>query len=384
MNIFQGLFFRTVQKESRLAAVFRCKEHHVMMPASLPVPLRRWLGRIAFLLLAGLLAGCNSMELNKVAKKTGGVGRLKDESAFLGTFENQSVEVAHDKYMRLWEMLKDPSGPWIPEESSKRSTYSDTVRIAYVSPGLLEFTLHSPGRPKQTTRSLYSMRGRYALLRHDSEFDLLPVGYRKNSSDLAITATPRGDLVVLSRFDYSGFILIGGTSGSSAEGYRFPRQIEGKPSGVVREPLPKPDADPPRITELTTHGLAALERDARWMTAFIGAHVPIQNRSDNVLVNLDKACAAWLRSNKGDSYTVREVTDLVVYALGNEAVQRLGVHWVWVSTRQQGSQLGLMHTRPPAYVMPEQAILENLNARRTDFIVPLYREMEEAMKKSAR
>lgn len=163
------------------------------------------------------------MRLSSAAARAGVSGRLKDASPVVGTFENMSAKQFGPKYVRLWETLR--GGEALRGEPTKvGSDYHDHVRVSEAGPNLLEVALLSQGRVKQTARMPYMARGNYLHLRHDSDFDWLPLGYGYDNSDLAVTGVKNGELVVLHRYEFFGLVMLFGSAGDSGTvELRFPR-----------------------------------------------------------------------------------------------------------------------------------------------------------------
>src|SRR6185295_3790062 len=133
------------------------------------------------------------------------------------TFENTARDTFTLKRVRLWEQLKNCE--WLydqPREGAGHSDYGDRVKLSVAGNGMLEATLLSPqGKVREQAQMPYSARDNYLHLHHSSNFNWLPLGYRTSSSDIAITALPDGDLVVLFRFDVSGIVYLIGSAGDS-------------------------------------------------------------------------------------------------------------------------------------------------------------------------
>jgi len=178
------------------------------------------------LILAGLLAACDSLALSRSATKAGVAGRLKDASSIAGTFENQSTTPFGSREVQLWALLKGRQGLWEhPTPSQEAEDAGDQVRISPTGRGLLEAELLSQGKIRKTVRLPYAVHGNYLHLRHSSDFQWLPLGYRQSSSDTAVTGAQDGDLVVLSRFDVSGGVMLMGSAGDNGTlTFRFPRR----------------------------------------------------------------------------------------------------------------------------------------------------------------
>jgi hypothetical protein len=187
--------------------------------------LQRVIIQAGLLILAGLLAACHSLALSRSATKAGIADKLKDASAIAGTFENKSTTQFGPQNGKLWALLKGREGLFEhPAPGPTADDDGDHVRISPAGPGLLEVVLLSQGKIRQTVRLPYSVHGNYLHLRHSSDFQWLPLGYRQSSSDTAVTGTKDGDLVVLSRFDVSGVVMLIGSAGDNGTlTFRFPR-----------------------------------------------------------------------------------------------------------------------------------------------------------------
>ena len=176
--------------------------------------------------LLPLLASCHAMRLSRAAKEAGVTGSLKDVSPVVGTFENTARDKFGPKQIRLWEQIRNRE--WIydtPREGKDYSDFGDRVRLANSGKGMLEATLLSPeGKVRQLARIPCSVRGNYIHLHHSSHFGWLPLGYRFSNTDIAITASPGGDLVVLHRYEVGGIVYLIGTAGSTGTvEFRFRR-----------------------------------------------------------------------------------------------------------------------------------------------------------------
>ena len=70
--------------------------------------------RIGFILLSGLMYGCDSMRLSSAAAEAGVPRRLKGASPVVGTFENMSAGRWGPGYKRLWDLLGENEPLWGP------------------------------------------------------------------------------------------------------------------------------------------------------------------------------------------------------------------------------------------------------------------------------
>jgi hypothetical protein len=184
---------------------------------------RSILGAISFLCI-GLLASCGSTRLHKAATRAGIAQDLPGTSALAGTFDNTSLNKFGPQHVKLWELLSGTQSPWSPAaQPSEGSSFGHRVRISEATPGILALTLLADGPAHRTLRLPYELRGPCLHLRHRSDFNWLPLGYRRSSSDLAITAVPGGDLVVLYRYRVSGVTAIGSAGDSGVLEFRFRR-----------------------------------------------------------------------------------------------------------------------------------------------------------------
>jgi hypothetical protein len=187
-------------------------------------------GTLALIALLPPLVSCHSMELRRSARKAG-VGGVKDEFQVLGTFENTARDKFGPKRVRLWEQLRNRE--WLYDmsrEGEAYSDYGDRVQLTLAEKGLLKATLLSPqGKVRQQMRLPYSARSNHLHLHHNSEFGWLPLGYRASSLDIALTALPDGDLVLLFRYDVSGIVYLIGSAGTSGTvEFCFPRLRAGQ------------------------------------------------------------------------------------------------------------------------------------------------------------
>jgi hypothetical protein len=135
------------------------------------------------------------------------------------------------------------------------------------------------------------------------------------------------------------------------------------------------------IAELTKDELAALERDSKRATDFVAAFVSPEQRTGDILEDLDKAFAGWLNSGKRDTFTANDVIRVVGSALGFYSIQKLGVRWARV-TDAQGTDIALVAERPPTRSFPFTSVQYRIEDKKTDFVVALFRSLEHAMKTS--
>ena len=177
------------------------------------------------------------MDLHQAARESGVKVHFHDASAVLGTFDNISAQHFGPIYAKLWDQLRSTNGPYLPGGGSA-SSYGDQVRISAPSAarsGSLEIALLSHGQVRQTVRMPYVVRGNYVYLGGHSDFGWLPLGYVWSRFDLGLTsngasggASGDSDLVLLSRFEFQGIVMLIGNDGDCRTlKLRFPR-AEGK------------------------------------------------------------------------------------------------------------------------------------------------------------
>lgn len=179
-------------------------------------------------LLAGLLASCHSMDMSRAAKKAGVNEITRDPLPVVGTFENRATEKFGPKVVRLWEMAFGKE--WVysmPKAMAGASMFEDWVRIRQLGPQLLELSLIANGKVRSTTKVPCEIRRNHVLVHQDSSFNLLPLGYRTSSSDVAMTAAKDDDLVLLYRYEVSGIVMLIGSAGDQGTvAFRFRRVAE--------------------------------------------------------------------------------------------------------------------------------------------------------------
>ena len=146
-----------------------------------------------------------------------------------------------------------------------------------------------------------------------------------------------------------------------------------------KETVTRKDRFDGKVTELTKDELTALERDAKRAGAFIAAFVSPEHNMGDLLEDLDTAFAAWLKSGQRDTFTSKDVIRIVGAAVGACDIQHLGVRWARV-TDAQGSEIALVSEHPFTRSFPFTSVQYRIEDNKSDFIVALFRSLEQLMK----
>ena len=93
--------------------------------------------------------------------------------------------------------------------------------------------------------------------------------------------------------------------------------------------------------------------------------------------------AAWLNSDKRDTFTSKDVIRIVGSALGFYSIQHVGVRWARV-TDSYGTDISLVADKPPTRSFSFSSIQYRIADKKTDFIVALFRSLEHNMKSAAK
>ena len=154
------------------------------------------------------------------------------------------------------------------------------------------------------------------------------------------------------------------------------------PSGEItfkEVPVPNQKDFNDKVTELTPEERTALDRDTVRVPEFIAAFVPLKERTGDVLEDLDKAFAAWLKSGKRETFAAQDVIRIAGCGLGAHAIKHLGMRWANV-TDAPGTDIALVSEKPQARSYPFSSVQYRIEDGETDFIVALFRAIEHIMK----
>ena len=129
------------------------------------------------------------------------------------------------------------------------------------------------------------------------------------------------------------------------------------------------------LRELTSEQRAKIGADLTKVEPFIGRHVPDEQRSPDLLENLDLAFAHWLKSSDPNKESAQYVIDVVGSGLGNYSIERLNVKWM-VATDERGTELALVGDDPPTRAYPFASIRYRIEDRKIDFVSSLYEALK--------
>jgi hypothetical protein len=123
--------------------------------------------------------------------------------------------------------------------------------------------------------------------------------------------------------------------------------------------------------ELTAAELAGLNWDAKNAKKLVEKYVPRPERQDDLLLNLDLAFSAWLRSNRPRKEPATKVIRLLGAAYGSYCIARLGMRWAVIQD-EHGTDIALVRENPTARAFPFSSIQYRVEDGKCDFIYAMY------------